>query len=196
MKFLFFLTLIFWAFSFSAFAARESPHNTEFFEAAKIYQDKDYALNDVVEFAIFDMSEVKFINESDETTLKKTKENLAKLPKSFYQNLKNEVISQSVPVTLYPSNAPAHTKPLALSIKIKSLHLKTTAVDGTEPPTQSVTMRIFGQIVDKKTGEALIKFYDSGSDVIVSPSENVSIIYDKISAKMMKNLALFLKSKY
>lgn len=196
MKSFIFLALIFFVVSFSALGAEKTPNNMEFFEASKTYVDKDYALNDVMEFAIFDMSEVKFINESDEATLQKTKENLAKLPKSFYQNLKNEVISQAVPITLYPSNAPAHTKPLALSIKIKSLHLKTTVADSTEPPAQSVTMRIFGQIEDKKTGEALIKFYDSTSDVILSPSEDVAVIYDKISGKMMKNLALFLKSKY
>lgn len=196
MKSLIFAALVFFVVSFSAFGAEKTSPNTEFFEASKTYVDKDYALNDVIEFAIFDMSEVKFINESDEDTLQKTKENLVKLPKFFYQNLKNEVVSQAVPITLYPSSAPKHTKPLALSIKIKSLHLKTTLADSAETRTQSVTMRIFGQIEDKKTGEALIKFYDSTSDVISSPSEDVGVIYDKISGNMMKNLALFLKSKY
>lgn len=192
MKSFVFLALVFFVVSFSAFGAKEPAQKAEFFEAAKTYQDKDYTLNDVIEFAIFDMSEVKFINESYDIVLKTTKDGLMKLPKLFYQNLKKEVLAELVPVTLYPSTAPEHTKPLQLSIKIKSLHLKSTE-EG--PSEQFITMRIFGQLDDKKTGEALIKFYDSGSEAFWG-SEDVNRAFDEISGKMMKNLALFLKSKY
>lgn len=196
MKIFLFPAILFFLVSSAAWGAVDNPYKTEFFEAAKTYVDKDYALNDVVEFSIFDMSEVKFINELDDATLEKTKNALMTLPKLFYQNLKKAVFSELVPVTLYPSDAPAHTKPLKLAIKIKSIELKPITGEERELPTPSVSLRMYGQIEDKKTGEVLLKFYDSGSEVFSTDSEDAGVIYDKISAKIMKNLALFLKSKY
>ena len=192
MKSVFFAAIVFlFALAPLGVKAEENPSKADFFEASKVYQDKDYALNDVIEFSIFDMSEVKFLNESDKDSLQKTKDSLMKLPKLFYQNLKNEILTEQVPVTLYPSDAPEHTKPLKLSIKVKTLHLKPAE----NPSEQSISLRIFGQIEDKKTDEDLFKFYDSGTEVF-SPSGDINAAFAKISDKIMKNLALFLKSKY
>lgn len=184
-------------------AATQSEYNTEFFEAAKIYTQKDYALNDALEFSIFDMSEIKILNDAKEIKTDKVVSGLAevnsileKLPRIFYRKLKKEILTNKVPVKLYAAEAPSYSKALELQIKIKTIYLKETLTHVSGSHLQPITMRIFGQITDKATNEVLIKFYDFDSAEFLLGKEEAKKTFDKMAGKMMKNLALFLRAQY
>ncbi|MCP5464075.1 MAG: hypothetical protein H7A33_03525 [Deltaproteobacteria bacterium] len=189
--------------------------NTKFeryFDAAKLINDIDLTLNDSVEFAVFDLSEVKIIDDSSKSLIQtedqnkdtdsnklssvsEIKKDLGKLPQFFYKALKEQILAQDVPVTLYPSKGPGFTKPLKFFVKIKRIHLKTPKIKGSKV-IQPFSMRIYGQLKEAKSGKMIIKFYDSGESDFILGNNQASQALDALSQNLMKDLARYLKTVY
>lgn len=204
------------------------------FDAFKTYVERDYVLNDTIEFALFDMSELKFINDSSDINLKTnfddelsnptspskdsdttnqtndatitdprkisalnvTKAELQDLPSMFYRSLKTAIIENKVPVTLYSAESPSYSKPLRLFVKLKHIHLKSHQQQKDGSSLQPVSLRIYGQIKDKTEDATIMKFYDSFESSFVLDSANAKAAFEQISAGLMNDLALYLKTKY
>lgn len=189
----------------------------KYFDAVKPYTDKDFVLNDYLEFSVFDLSEIKFLDEAGETNLQdiypvnsegnqteihkklsgqtEIKEILPEVPKYFYRALKQEILSQKVPVTLFPTNSPADAKPVQLYIKIKLIHIKPTVTEK-ETLFQPVLLRIYGELKDKKTGKTLTKFYDSAQSKFTLGTDGAKASFRNMSHELMADLAGFLRTKY
>lgn len=179
-----------------------------FFDAVKMGADREYVFNDVIEFSLFDMSEIKFINDSKEVVvtregqrkkikaLDEAQSVLLELPRQFYKSLKGHILAGEVPVTLYPANSPAYAKPLELFVKIKRIHLKPHHALDENSYVQPVSMRIFGQIKDKKSGEILIKFYDVHEASFQLGKNAATGAFDELANRLMHDLAAYLKTKY
>ena len=170
------------------------------FESLKLYSEKDFVLKDALEFSIFDMSDIKFINNSTVSenfnALKEVNTVLESFPKHFYANLKNQIIEQRVPVTLYSDASPSYTKPLKLYIKIKRIHLAPRVENNDGTYTQPLSLRIYGQIKDKKNDQTLVKFYDSAQAEFVLGGKDASLAVSDLTMSLMKNLSLYLRTKY
>lgn len=190
-----------------------------FFDAQKTLSDRDFVLNDSLEFALFDMSEIKLVNDSRKikvvntkkntkskdskdvkniiSALKETQDKLEKLPSYFYKSLDSQILKQMVPVTLFPDNSPSYTKPLQLYIKVKRIHLKPNFLsDDGLTYIQPFHMYIYGQIADKKSKEVLIKFYDSAKCSFKLKHNKVINCFKDTSNQLMQDLALYLRTKY
>lgn len=192
--------------------------SSKFFDALRVYSKHDFVLNDVVEFAVFDMSEVSLINDATEILndatasatvtasadatssqilngLAETKAEFTRLPKVFYRNLKDAILTQNVPVTLFSGKVPAYAKALELTVKIKRINIKSTIKENSHY-TQPIAVRIFGQITDKKTGEVLIKYYDTAEASFLLGQSKAIEAFDVVAQALMQDLALYLKTKY
>lgn len=182
---------------------------SKFFDKQMLFNEDLYVLHDVLEFSVFDLSEVEIVDESGSAQVKlstttnfsgKTEiENaLTDIPKYYYKSLKSEILRKMVPVTLYPKDAPAYAKPLKLAIKLKKIHLKPVRVNDDGNYVQPIQMRIYGQIKDKKTDEVLTRFYDSDSAefVLGSDPDVLRQLLSDLSHNMMQDFAMFLKSQY
>ena len=193
---------------------------SKFFDKQMMFNDDLYVLHDVLEFSVFDISEVEIKNESGATEVKvssldtagQPKEELVaafngkaeienalpEIPKYFYKSLKSEILRKTVPVTLYPKDAPGYSKPLKLAIKLKKIELLPVHLNSDGNYVQPVQMRIYGQIKDKKSDEVLTRFYDSDSTEFVLGSDPaiLSQALNKMSEHMMQDFAMFLKSQY
>lgn len=193
---------------------------SKFFDKQMMFNDDLYVLHDVLEFSVFDISEVEIKNDSGEAEVKVSSldadgnpkdqvvaafsgkveiENaLPEIPKYFYKSLKSEILRKTVPVTLYPKDAPGYSKPLKLAIKLKKIQLLPVRLNGDGNYVQPVQMRIYGQIKDKKSDEVLTRFYDSDSTEFVLGSDPtvLSQALNKMSEHMMQDFAMFLKSQY
>jgi len=178
-----------------ATSALAQTQDSKYFDTIKIYLDRDYILNDTLEFTVFDMSEIKVINES-KRGFQQAKSSLEGLPKKFYSNLKKQINKQRVPITLYSSYSPDYAKPLQLSIKIKRIHIKPTKASSADKPQYQIAMRVYGQLKDKNSNEILFKFYDSQTSIYNSGKRQADNALNTISNKMMKNLALYMRTKY
>ncbi|OVE82754.1 hypothetical protein BVY03_00180, partial [bacterium K02(2017)] len=201
---IFFLVLI--ALPAIAKKKKNSPPSnpTSEFDAAQIKSDRDYVLNDTIEFALFDISELKLINQSKKIKLNKKvidpveiiKENIKTLPNFFYKELEQQLLAQTVPITLYPENSPSYAKPLKLFIKIKQIQLKPLKLsqDGVHY-SQPIKMRIYGQISDKKSDDVLIKFYDSASAEFTIGKNNTKKAFKSLSNSFMADLSHYLRGK-
>ncbi|MFH1356565.1 MAG: hypothetical protein ABII18_05465 [bacterium] len=196
----------------TALAKEPKVAKNKYFDAIKVYFDKDHALNDTIEFAVFDMSDTKIINDSPRiaTNEKPDDENqnsslsaqeeiqasLDTLPKYFYQSLKQYILANNVPVTLFPSKSPEYALPLKLYIKVKRIHLKPFTRNAQGQYGQPVEMRIYGQIKDEKTGKTLIKYYDAATSHFVLGNKQAPKALASITQLLMSDLALYLKTKY
>lgn len=170
----------------------------KYFDALKPYADKDLVLNDYLEFSVFDLSEIKFLDETIHKTSSgqtEIKEILPEVPKYFYRALKREILRQKVPVTLFPTDSPAHAKPIQLYVKIKLIHLKATVTEK-DVLFQPVLLRIYGELKDKKTGLTLTKFYDSAQSKFVLGAKKADVVFQNMSQELMMDLAGFLRTKY
>lgn len=174
----------------------------KYFDALKPYTEKDFVLNDYLEFSVFDLSEIKFLDEAGDTNLQKKssgqteiKEILPEVPKYFYRALKREILKQKVPVTLFPTDSPADTKPIQLYVKIKLIHLKATLTEK-DAISQPVLVRVYGELKEKKTGLTLAKFYDSAQSRFILGTEGAQIAFQDMSQELMTDLAGFLRTKY
>jgi hypothetical protein len=183
----------------------------KYFDALKPYVEKDFVLNDYLEFSVFDLSEIKFLDEAGDANLQgvysetqihkkmsgqtEIKEILPEVPKYFYRALKKEILKQKVPVTLFPTDSPADTKPIQLYVKIKLIHLKATITEK-DAVSQPVLMRVYGELKEKKTGLTLAKFYDSTQSRFILGTEGAKIAFQDMSQELMTDLAGFLRTKY
>jgi hypothetical protein len=202
--------LIFLVILLSSFAtfANEDVFKSPYFDAAKVYQSKDLVLNDTLEFIEFDISDVQFVNASKDilqagsnskkkiSALDESTGNLGKLPKIFYQSLKKQIHLQEAPLTLYSNNSPGYANPLQLKIKIKSIHLDAHSQDELGQYQQPIRIRIFGELIDKKSKTTLVKFYDSAKTNFVLGNNNAAKTYENLSQTMMEHLALYLRAQY
>jgi hypothetical protein len=195
-----------------AIAKEPKVSKSKHFDALKVYFDKDYALNDTIEFAVFDMSDTKIINdspritsnskpgqESQDNSLSAQEElqaSLDSLPKYFYQSLKKYILTNQVPVTLFPSKSPDYALPLKLYIKVKRIHLKPFTRNSQGNYGQPIEMRIYGQIKDKKTGKTLLKFYDAATSHFMLGKKQAPRALSSITRQLMHDLSLYLKTKY
>lgn len=194
--------------------------DSKFFDKQMLFNEDMYVLHDVLEFSVFDLSEVEIVDESGSTQVQlstvdadgKTKDQkvasfsgkteienaLSEIPKFYYKSLKAEILRKTVPVTLYPKDAPLYAKPLKLAIKLKKIHLKPVRVNDDGNYVQPLQMRIYGQIKDKKTDQVLTRFYDSDSAefVLGADADVLRQALNDLSHNMMQDFALFLKSQY
>lgn len=217
-------------------AETDSAKISQVFDDIKIVTDKDYILHDFIEFSIFDMAEMKIVNDTPlapelippapppvlapkkkgkkvkiasikedakkielpPSTIgeKEIRDNLTILPKYFYKSLKQAILSNKIPVTLYPKDAPGFSKPIVLYIKVKSLHFAPEAKDKTGQNIQPFTLRIYGQIKDKQADQVLMKFYDSVTLEFSTGTGQAQPTLANASVKLMQDLAQYLKSKY
>lgn len=205
----FFITILAFIFLCSPTAFSKPPKNKHF-DAIKLYADRDFVLNDTIEFSLFDMSELKFVNDSKSinaevenqekeqsiSALEESKAVLEKLPSHFYRALKNSISTYRVPVTLHASESPAFAKPLQLYIKIKHIHLKPHQRQEDGTLKQPIELRVYGQIKDKKSGETLVKYYDSSSSKFLLASNQATKAYESMADNLMRNLAQYLRTKY
>ena len=217
MSFLIMVFCLFFGESTILAAESELITKNKYFDAVKLYPEKDFALNDTLEFAVFDLSEITIINdakpiplsEGNESEIKKTESpdsnidayaevdaTLKELPKYFYMALNQSLLQNKVPVVLYPSESPDYASPLSLYIKIKRIHLKPVEVMGQGGYQQVVALRIYGQLKNKKTDAVLIKFYDSEIASFLLGQNAAAAAMQSISEKLMRDFALFLQSKY
>ncbi len=198
-----------------------------YFSSAKVYAEREYVLNDVVEFALFDMSEATILDgdlpapivpvpaantaavKSTGTTsaantvnidtsagLSEIRPEFSKLPKTFYAALKGEILDNAVPVTLYALKTPTYAKPLSLTIKVKTIRVGLPFRDKLLNETQTVAVKIFGELTDKKSGELILRFYDVAQTDIITGKGEAKAAFEKISQELMQHLALYLKTKY
>lgn len=219
-----FLCLVF---IFTVSGVRAEDQAARYFSSVKVYADREYVLNDVVEFALFDMSEATILDgdlpapivpapAANKTTVKSTgttaaanpmnidvsvglgelRPEFAKLPKTFYAALKGEILDNAVPVTLYATKIPSYAKPLALSIKVKTIRVGQPFRDKLLNEAQTVAVKIFGELTDKKSGELILRFYDVAQTDLSTGKDEAKIVLEKISQELMQHLALYLKTKY
>lgn len=229
-------TLLSLLFSWHVFAQETQDKGvitkSKFLEALKVYSKRDLVLNDTIEFALFDMSAISFIDDTSPTETPTTdttetasdldsKDNiphedsaavpvdtqkdtgaigeikalLEKMPKQFFSNLKTQVVAQSVPISVHSPHSPSYSKPLQYYVKIKRIHLKPTR-PGKEGNIQPISMRIFGEVHDKKSGEVLYKYYDSAETSYVAGSHQAEAALDLLASQLMKDFSLFLKTMY
>lgn len=211
--------LLFCFFSFSAHAVSGNV-DSKYFEKQKLYTEELYVLKDYLEFSVFDMSQMKLIDDSDiskgqETIVLKegqtpqtentseilnSKEEvtsfLKEIPKSFFRSLQSHIVKQKVPVTVYASQAPEYANPLKLYIKIKRIHLASAKQDQNGQWVQPIFLHIYGQIKDKKSGKILMRYYDSQSSEFLLGKDQVKSTFEFLADNLMRDLALFLQTKY
>lgn len=190
---------------------------TKLFSQQKNYHDKLYVLNDYLEFTVFDMSNLKIesfldkkeknlkkemvteeINQENTINQAKTeiKEHLKDFPKAFYQNLKKQIYAQKVPLTLCAKQAPDHARPLQLYIKVKSVKVGKSYKDKKGAVLQPFAVKIYGQIKDKEKDTVLTRFYDVASAEYMVGANQITKAIGDVSNEFMKDLSLFLKTKY
>jgi hypothetical protein len=190
----------------------------ELFDAIKVYTDKLLVMNDFIEFSEFDMSEIKFVNEAAPIGVSSTGQAIPggsdaasaqtldgeaeikalydKLPQYFYVNLKREIYRNNLPVTLFPTQPPAFSKPIKLLIKIKKINLKPYEIQKSGNYLQPVSLRIYGQIKDKETDTVLLKYYDTENGSFTLGHGEAAQTIQIMIEKLMRDLVLYLKPKY
>ena len=220
-------------FVFSA-ARAEEPRlvKNKFFEVMKVYSDHDFVLNDAIEFALFDLSQAQFIddtssatsstpqdattdldskdiiqgstntvsadttvNAKDSAAMTEIHSLLENMPKIFFRKLKKQINTQQVPVTLYSPKSPTYSKPLQFYVKIKRIHLKPTE-PGKQGLMQPISLRIYGELHDKKSGDTLFKFYDSTETSYNLQNKQAELAINSMADSLMSDFASFLKTKY
>lgn len=217
--FIFFLSL-------QVFAAEPSiESNSRYFTKEKIYNTNHFALNDYLEFSVFDMSklvvtlsgrqiDLKTLLPAPATNTKTQKQiepptlplnplaeglaqALPEVPKSFYKSLKNNLIKNRVPVALYATTAPNYAMPIKLYVKLISIDSPVATTNKKGVVEQEVTFKIYGQLKDKKTDAILMRFYDHVAiDFMQAGKNNWHTTIDAAAVKLMDDLAQFMKSKY
>lgn len=199
--------------------ASEKVVESKYFDKQKIYTDKLYVLNDILVFSIFDISEVEIQDESGSAEIKLTSVEsegkpvaqvaslsgkkeiervLPEIPKFYYKSLRQKILEYDVPMTLYSKNPPAYARPIKLSIKLKKIHLLPVKVNEDGNYVQPVEMKIYGQLKDEKKDEILTRFYDSAhSEFLLGLGpDSLSKSLNDVSTEMMKDLSLFLRTKF
>lgn len=213
------LFLLFSFLPISVFAVSEDV-GSKYFEKHKLYTEELYVLKDYLEFSVFDMSQMKLIDDSgaskgQETVLLKEgqapqTENISttlnpkeeitsflkEIPKSFFRSLQSQIVKQKVPLTVYANEAPEYASPLKLYIKIKRIHLASAKQDQSGQWVQPIFLRIYGQIKDKKSGKILMRYYDSQSSEFLLGKDQVKPTFEFLADHLMRDLALFLKTKF
>jgi hypothetical protein len=208
-------------------AETESPAS-RFFAEQKEYTETLYALNDYVEFSVFDMSKLNLFINSKKVELRPLAEPTAELnagerqetpapapeprtesqaereikaifpdiPKFFYKQLKAGLWKNKVPVTLYATNSPAYAKPIQLYVKLKKISLAPSYTGKKGESVQPVGIKIYGQLKDKNDGKILMRFYDVQTAEFSLGQNGAGPAFDAMAAKMMDNLAAYMKTKY
>jgi len=190
---------------------------SKLFDKQMVFVDGLYVQNDVLEFSVFDISEVEIVDDSGSAKIQYTSVDgsektqvanlsgedeirrvLPEIPKFYYTSLKKEILRREVPVTLYAKDPPDYAKPIKLAVKLKKIHLKPLKVSDDGNYIQPVEMKIYGQIKDKKSDQILTRFYDSDSAefVLGSGSDELQKILGELSHGMMTDFVLYLKSRY
>jgi hypothetical protein len=223
MKKIYAMGFLFCALSASAMAAGVDIES-KFFTKQKVYSEDTYAMSDYLEFSVFDMSKLNlFINSKKielkpqtpekpitdtrtgaveeplvpmSTAEKEIRAILPEIPKSFYKNLKKQLLLSKVPVTLYASHAPAYARPIKLYIKLKKVSLGASHAGRKGEILQPVSIKIYGQLKDKLADKLLTRFYDEESTEYVVESNQAVQAFEALSDKMMTDLVQFLKTKY
>ncbi len=189
------------------------------FEAIKIYNSRELSLHDALEFSVFDLSEVSIINDSLATQtiptfnavtaegtaheveqkiiqLGSLKSTVTELPKTFFNQLKSAIWNKKLPITLYSGSSPKFTRPLALNIKVKKIHISPCLIDKKGICHQTITLRIFGEVKDKTTQETLFKYYDYTQEELINGKDLPNDIFAKMTKTLMERLVKYLKTLY
>ena len=158
-------------------------------------------LKDYLEFSVFDMSQMKLIDDNENTPIALNPKAeitsfLKEMPKSFFRSLQSQIVRQKVPLTVYASQAPEHANPLKLYIKIKRIHLLPAKQDRDSQWVQPIFLRIYGQIKDKKSGKILARYYDSQTSEFLLGKNQAQPMFESLADGLMRDLALFLKTRY
>lgn len=171
---------------------------SKIFDKQMVFSDENYVLHDVLEFSVFDISEVSINDDTDIKNKELIESQLGEVPRYFYKALKKEIHLQQVPVTLYPKDSPSYTKPIKFAVKLKKIQIKTQSINETGERVAVLQMQIYGQIKDKKTEMVLTRFYDSDSVELVlgQSSDAMNQALNDVSSKLMRDVSLFLKSQY
>lgn len=204
----------------------EAPPPSRFFAEQKEYTDALYALNDYVEFSVFDMSKLNlFINskkielrpqtEPDDGVKQETlaqaqtseprtesqaereiKAIFPDIPKYFYKQLKTGLWKHKVPVTLYATDSPVYARPIRLYVKLKKISLAPSYTGKKGESIQPVGIKIYGQLKEKNGEKLLTRFYDVQTAEFPLGQNAAGEAFDAMAAKMMDNLAAYMKTKY
>lgn len=208
---------------FIASATQGKVVESKYFDKQMVYVDRLYVLNDILEFSIFDISKVEIVDESGSAEIKITgievgesetaapqtqvaslsgkvevQNALPEIPKYFYKNLKQQILDLDVPLTLIPKNPPEYARPIKLSVKLKKVYLAPVKIDNDGNYVQPLSMKIYAQLKEQKSGTVLTRYYDSASSEFllgVGP-EALQTALNKISHRLTRDLSLFLRSKY
>lgn len=142
-------------------------------------------------------------------TMQKTKKETLSLPphaadapafqeinRSFYLNLKKHIVEQQVPLTLVATQLPSYAKPLTLLIKINKVQFKAYQPDSKGYTFLPVVMDVSGEIKDKLTNELLFTFADSVETSLPTDNAQPQDVLNQAAFLLMKDLALFLKSRF
>lgn len=186
------LCLLLFAFATPAFAKPPPRHA---FDSLKVLSGRDIVLNDVIEFTLFDLSEVKIIHDGKDG-VDKAEELIKMLPRSFYKNLTKQIYLQKVPVTLYSDKSPSYAKPLQLTIHVRRIRFASGKRKDQKPSGQEIEMHIAGQIKDKASQEVLFLFNDSAKGMLIPGKTTMKQVFESLSDELMRDLALYIKERY
>ncbi len=202
-----FLVLCLILLSTPAFAAKAQAN--KYFDSLTVALERNYALNDTVEFSVFDLSEMQVINDDPDIKDLVTAPESVELPtesqiapvfkdfaRYFYANLKKQILEQQVPVTLTAGNLPDYAKPLSLSIKVNQVHFKALQADKKGYKFLPVVVNVSGEIKDKFSDELLFSFTDSVETMLPTDASKPEDVLNQAAGLLMKDFALFLKSQY
>ena len=122
--------------------------------------------------------------------------NLTKAPKFFFQSLRRQMLSQNVPVTVCSKDAPDYANPIKLYIKIKKITLYPVEINKKGEYNQPISLLIYGQIKDKRTGKILTRYYDSARTSFVLTKNQAVPALASLAENLMGGLVQFLSTRY
>ena len=122
--------------------------------------------------------------------------NLAEVPKFFFQSLRRLMLSQNVPITVCSKDAPDYANPIKLYIKIKKITLYPVEINKKGDYNQSILLLIYGQLKDKRTGKILTRYYDSARTSFVLTKNQVAPAFASLAEDLMGGLVQFLSTRY